>query len=363
MGVSFPGRRYLIAGFTIFASITLLPAYGQGQVQHVEAQFLLIAPDARGRSLGEGGSIFSRGAVSAYYNPALLVTSEMFSGEFNYCKYAPEFIDDLSVKNIFLSHKFKDLGYFGIGYTRFDYGYSFGSGNSYDYALGFWAALSFDAHNSVGVGAKYIKRKYEYFDYWGGLESYEGSSYAFDFGILSRNHFPGVTWKNDKIYYPVLHRLFKVERDKGFSFGISLANLGKAMTFYDENTAYPIPRNFRFAAGYQAIDSEPVGMRLTVDATKLLINVKDSFKEEWNEIVWSYGLEATFYYIFDFRLGRLFDRDSYQRFNTIGFGLGPEWLCVDFSYVLGNYDRWNRSGEEYSISIRCNISPDTFEGN
>ncbi|UCE66737.1 MAG: PorV/PorQ family protein, partial [Candidatus Zixiibacteriota bacterium] len=251
-------------------------------MRNIEAQFLLIPPDARGRSLGEGGSVFSKGAISAYYNPALLVTSEMFSGEFNYCDYAPEFYDGLSVKNIFISQKVDEMVYCGLGYTRFDFS---GMNNimeefkSYDYSLGFWAALDFDQHNSIGVGIKYIKRYYENIYYYGDARSYEGSSSAFDFGILSRNYFPDATWRNDKIYYPDLHRLFRVKRDEGFSFGISVMNVGKAMAFFAEDRPEPLPRKFRFAAGYQAVDSEPVGLRLTVDATKLLINVNDTFRE------------------------------------------------------------------------------------
>lgn len=356
--------NYLRSIASVILIIALSPSFGQCQVRNIEAQFLLIPPDARGRALGEGGSVFSKGAISAYYNPALLVTSELFSGEFNYCDYAPDFVDGMSTKNIFISNNIDDMFYCALGYTRFDFSNGLDipeyESESYDYSLGIWAAVSFDPHNSLGAGIKYIKR-YHQSSYMGSdyVSSREGSSYAFDFGLLSRNHLPVATLSNDTIYYPVLHKLCRSKRDRGFSFGISLANVGKAMTFFDENKAYPIPRNFRFAAGYQAIDTEPVGLRLTLDATKLLIDVDDSFKEEWNEIAWSYGLEATFYYILDFRLGRLFDRSGYQRFNTVGFGLGPEWLRLDYSRILGDTDdwRWNRRGKEYSISIRSNISP------
>ncbi len=361
-------NKFAMVIIIAFVSIALLPVSGQCQVRYTAAQFLLITPDARGKSLGEGGSVFSRGAVSAYYNPALLVTSEVFSGEFNYCKYAPEFNDDLSLKNFFLSHKFKDLGYFGIGYTRFDYsGYGdiWEEVNSYDYSLGFWSAISFDPDNSFGVGIKYIKMKYESSDPWMGNKTREGSSFAIDFGFLTRNRLPEATWRKNNTYYPILSRWFREERDKGFSFGISIANLGKDMAFIDEDQSDPLPKRLRLGMGYQAIDAEPVGLRLTVDATKLLIYMDDPFKDEWNEIAWSYGLETTFYYLFDFRLGRLFDRDSHQRFNTIGFGIGPKWLRIDYSRVLGDIDdwRWNRRAKEYSISFRCNISPNVFKSN
>lgn len=368
MGAFFLCWRNLLSGFIVLASIALLPKLGQCQVGRTAAQFLLITPDARGKSLGDGGSVFSKGAVSAYYNPALLVTSKEFSGEYNYCQYLPQISDDLIVENIFLSSNYRDLAYLGIGYTRFDY-----SGktdiwedvNSYDYSLGFWTAISFDPDNSIGVGIKYIKMKYESSPNVPWNESYEGSSYAFDFGFLTRNHLPGATWRNNNTYYPVLHRLFREERDRGFSFGISVANWGKDMALFDEDRPDPLPRKLRLGTGYQAVDSEPIGLRLTVDATKLLVYMDDPFKEEWSEIAWSYGVETTFYYILNFRLGRLFDRGSHQRLNTIGFGIGPEWLRLDYSRVLGDIDdwRWNRRTDEYSFSISCNISPQTFEGN
>jgi hypothetical protein len=38
-------------------------------------------------------------------------------------------------------------------------------------------------------------------------------------------------------------------------------------------------------------------------------------------------------------------------------------LRLDYSLVLGDYDHWNRSSKEYSISINCNISPENFKRN
>ncbi len=362
-------NKYMRVSMIAFVSIALLPVFGQCQVSQTSAQFLLITPDTRGKSMGDGGSVFSNGAVSAYYNPALLVSSEEFSGEYNYCQYLPKLADDLSINNIYLSSKFSDLAYFGMGYSRFSYGEqeltdeagnSLGTASSYDYALGFWAAFSFDADNSFGAGFKYIKRHLAEIGA-GSKSKSNASTIAFDFGLLSRNNFPAATWRNDKIYYPGLRRLFRVERNKGLVFGVSVANLGKDLAYVDADQSDPLPKRLRLGIGYQAIDSEPVGLRLTVDATKLLIDMNDPFKEEWNEIIWSYGLESTLYYLFNFRLGRLLDREGHQRFNTIGFGIGPEWLRFDYSYVLDSDIHWNRRGEEYSISVNCNVSPQIFK--
>ncbi|UCC79992.1 MAG: PorV/PorQ family protein [Candidatus Zixiibacteriota bacterium] len=353
-------RLLIISSFTILASILLFPSTGECQVISGHSRFLLVAPDARGKSLADGGSVFSKSAASVYYNPALLVTGYQFSAEVNYCKHLP-LLSDVSISNYFISKSLNDWGYFGIGYSRHDYGGGerldeyYRTIKPYAYSLGIWYAISFDPYNSCGIGVKFIKihaGRYRI-----DSSTLEASSMAIDFGMLSRNHLPQATWQNDEIFYPHINRLFKVERDKGFSFGISFSNLGRDLEYEHYPYSESIPKRLRVAAGYQAVDSEPVGLRLTVDATRVLIDMDDSFREEWSEVAWSYGLESTFYYIVHFRFGRLLDRGDHQRYNTIGFGVGPEWLSLDYSYVLDSDDRWNRSGEEYSFSLRCNISP------
>jgi hypothetical protein len=348
--------RHLLTSIIILTSIVILPASAQCQEILGNLRFLLIAPDARGNSMANGGSVFSKGAISAYYNPALLATSEDFSAEVNEYK---QDLCDAFMMNIYFSRKFKDWAYVGIGYTSYDHeicrGYGWlGWDDIRDYSLGLWAAFSVDPDNSYGIGIKYLKTHLDSDLFY--RDRPRSSTIAFDFGWLSRNHIPKATWQNDDIFYPDLHRLFKVDRDKGFTLGISLSNLGKSYKFDESYNSYPLPKLMRLAVGYQAVDSEPVGLRLTIDATKLLIDIDDSFKEEWSEVAWSYGLESQFYYILYFRFGRLLDRGDHQRYNTIGFGIGPEWLRLDYSRVLGDYDHWNRSAKEYSISVNCNIS-------
>jgi hypothetical protein len=248
------------------------------------------------------------------------------------------------------------MGYFKFSYgrqTRTDeFGNDLGTFESYHKYLGFWAAMTFDDNNSVGIGIKYAK---SLLGYWGaGSERIEDNTIALDFGFLSRNHLPEVTWQSDKVFYPDLHRLFRAERPRGLSFGLSVANLGEGLSYIDEDDPDPLPRRLRVGFGYQAVDSEPVGLQLTIDATKILVGE--------SELVWSYGLESEFYYLACFRIGRYYDYDSRHRYTTIGFGIGPEWLRLDYSRIPGEYDYdWNRKAGEYSFSIRCNISSDTFK--
>lgn len=362
MGASALFRRYLITGILILTSILITPALVFCQESFGNLRFLTIAPDARGKSLAGGGSVFSKGAISVYYNPALLATSEDFSAEIN--EYKPG-LYGAYMMNLYFSRKIKKWASVGIGYTSFDhrisdwfgYGYGLDWNDIRDYSLGLWAAFSLDPHNSCGIGIKYIKTHPDSYAY--NLSNTGKSSIAYDIGWLTRNHLTKATWQNDEIFYPDLHRLFKVVREKGFAFGVSLTNLGKDLKVKYSDYPDRMPKRLRVAAGYQAIDSEPVGLRLTVDAAKILNNLNDSFSEEWSEVAWAYGLEAAFYYIVDFRFGRLLDRENHQRYNTIGFGLGPEWLRIDYSRVLGD-DHWDYYAGDYSFSVNCNISTETF---
>lgn len=361
--------RHSAVGIVTVISLLLAPAPARCQISQATARFLTIVPDARGASLGGGGSVFSTGAMSTYYNPALLVTSRLISGEFNYRQYLPKLTNDLKLKNLFFSSNYKEMLYIGGGYGRLSYGETIHTDEygqvlerftAYDDAFGLWAALAFDDNNSFGVGIKYIRSRLGIFGAGGERGAGNVSTLAFDFGFLSHNHFPQMTWKNDNIQYPVIHRLFRPERSGGLSFGLSVTNVGKGLAYYNSDVTDPLPRTLRLGVGYQAIDSEPVGLQLTIDATKLLIDADDPFREEWREIVWSYGLETEYYYFLSFRIGWLLDRDAHERYGTIGFGIGPKWLGVDYSRVLGNESGWNRHADENSISIRCNISPERF---
>ncbi len=347
------------------SAVTCLAQYG-----YTNAMFLREVPDARGRSMGNGGSVYSTGAISAFYNPANLITSGFISGGFNYCNMMPATGNDYAYKNIYISRDFSPWGYYGINYSRVDYpdaewtdefGNSLGTSSAYDHTFGVWAAVSVDPDNSLGAGIKYINVKsysgYYYF------ESREASSVAFDFGFLSRNHFPELTYRDEKTHYPILRKYFRERRDRGITMGISLANLGPEMenVYGDRNETGPIPRRFRLAAGYQIIDMDDIGLRVTLDGVKLLVDVNESFDKEWHKIGWSYGLEANFLYLLNLRFGRQLDRWREQRFNTVGFGLGPEWLRLDYSYVIEDDENWNPRGGEYSFSLFCNLTSDIFK--
>ena len=188
-----------------------------------------------------------------------------------------------------------------------------------------------------------------------------GSSFAFDLGVLSRGHLPGATVIVDELYYPTLRKYCRTERVPGITLGASLTNIGPQVSFEDDYYNGPPPRNLRLALGYQMLDADYLGLRFTIDALKLLVDNDDSFGTEIDEIKWIFGVEATFLYIINLRAGRYLDDVGFQRYTSVGIGLGPEWLRFDYSRVLEGNEYYNRRSEETSYSLYCNFLPYIFK--
>jgi hypothetical protein len=367
--MSFPLTRNIIVSIQVTILLLCLYPFDYCLAQSVipyEAGFLLEPPDARGRSLAGGGSVYSNGAVSAYYNPAGLVSSGEFSAEINYTTILPSLADDFSLTGAHLSKSVGNDAYFGFGYVHLNYGSRvrtdeggrvIGSTTLYDYSLALSGAYSFNRANSIGLGVKYIFVKHD-ISFEPGLDS--GSSVALDFGFLSRGHFPRATVRIDEPYYPTLRKYCRTERIPGITLGASFTNIGPDVSFDNDYYNAPPPRNLRLALGYQILDADYLGLRFTVDALKLLVDNDDHLGTEIEEIKWIFGFEATFLYIINLRAGRYLDDVGQQRYTSVGFGLGPQWLRFDYSRVLESDEQYNRRSEESSYSLYCNIFPYIF---
>jgi hypothetical protein len=359
-GIVYISRYVMIVSLLLF----LTAASSFGQVSRATLPFLLMAPDARGRSMGEGGSVFATGAVAAFYNPASIVSVTTAAGEFNYFKPMPSWENNLYALNIYAAFALPNSLRFAVGMNRLDYGtfeligpygeilwrYEY-----YDFAISAYSAVDFDSLSSVGIGIKYIYSQ-AIADWTGGnLGLADGNILAADFGMLFRNRFRNLTYTSSNYTFPEIRKWARTRDNRGLSFGISVANLGPKVSYENSDRKDPLPINLRLAAGYQVIDTDILGFDITFDATKLLIDLNDSFKTELDEIVLSYGAEANILYLFNLRGGRYFDTIGRQRMWMIGWGIGPEWLHFDYSRTYDTEDNWPSKDGAYSLSLYCNL--------
>jgi hypothetical protein len=302
-GIVYISRYVMIVSLLLF----LTAASSFGQVSRATLPFLLMAPDARGRSMGEGGSVFATGAVAAFYNPASIVSVTTAAGEFNYFKPMPSWENNLYALNIYAAFALPNSLRFAVGMNRLDYGtfeligpygeilwrYEY-----YDFAISAYSAVDFDSLSSVGIGIKYIYSQ-AIADWTGGnLGLADGNILAADFGMLFRNRFRNLTYTSSNYTFPEIRKWARTRDNRGLSFGISVANLGPKV---------------------------------------------------------SYGAEANILYLFNLRGGRYFDTIGRQRMWMIGWGIGPEWLHFDYSRTYDTEDNWPSKDGAYSLSLYCNL--------
>jgi hypothetical protein len=347
----------------VFMLILLTASSLFGQLSQTAMPFLISAPDARGRSMAEGGSVFATGAAAAYYNPAGIVSVATTAAEFNFGKPMPQWVDDYSWLNAYAAIALPNSLRFAIGMNRLDYGdfkrideYGnlLGDYDSYDMAISAVAAMPLDSLTSVGIGIKYIYSRLAIDWIKGNFGLDHGNILAFNFGMLFRNRFPNLTYTKDAYTFPELRKWGRTRDNRGLSFGVSVANLGPKVSYNYTDRTDPLPINLRLATGYQVVDTDVLGLDITFDATKLLIDMNDSFQTELDEIVLSYGIEANFLYLFSLRGGRYFDTFGEQKMWMIGWGIGPEWLHLDYSHTYDR-DRWQTEDGAYSWSVYCNL--------
>lgn len=353
-----------IVSITITLGLFIL-LFGECYPLHdIAAPYLLEPPDARGRSLAGGGGVYADGAIAAFYNPANLITTGAFSFHYGKSNFWAKAYDGDELKNIWISSKITDYGYYGF----YCYSANYEIGTSipeivglfpdYDFLMGISAALTTGKDNALGIGIKYIKTKpvIHNFGYANTIDDIKKSTIAFDIGYLTYNHFSGMTIKLSLVKMPKLRKFSRIKNNTGFAFGISLMNLGPDMNYFSFFEKDPIPRQLRVDAGYQVLESDLLATRVTIDGSKMLYDMNDNLKTEIRETTWTFGVETTVLYLLTFRAGGHLDKLGVERYGAYGFGIGPEWFHLDYSHIGHDQSGW-RDGQE-SWSIYCNIPVD-----
>ena len=225
--------------------------------------------------MGEGGSAFSTGAVSVYYNPANLVTVNSLSAEFTRYQLLPGLARDVFLTSLYLGGGTAKWGHYGISYHRIGYGMQerydelgnlLGEYASYEYALGFYGAFALNPNIWLGGGFKYICSKLGTVWTGSGIRQVKAQTAAVDLGISIRNVFPESTIQSRVYTRPRFRKWCRARSDRGIALGLSVANLGPNISYPEVSDSDPLPRNLRLSVGYQIVDIDDLGLRATVDA-------------------------------------------------------------------------------------------------
>ncbi len=356
----------------LVAMAVCLSAPGLHARQNPGAVFLMVWPTARSTALAGAMTALADDADAAYWNAGGLGFQQSLGGCATFAQWLPGLYPGmyyyygsaglgLPVSKMNLNAGV-DWMYFSTGKTDVinERGEFLGRYTTYDLFAGIHGGVRVHPTLGVGLNAKYIRSFLVPEWVWKvmpelGIErGGTGNTVAADFGVL----------------YRPLHFL---------SFGITLANIGPNISYYEHGESDPLPRTLRIGASFTLCDRF-VRMRPVLELDKVLVGMfydstgkkplRRKLGEELRDMWKSVAIEVTALQILTFRLGYfedltgqrgglVFENDAGQTYHyglgdvLTGPGLGrlrriglcvgcalsyKDYLRVDFSSDAAIYD-------------------------
>jgi len=342
---------------------------------------LRYSPSAAANGMGGGFVAAGAEASAIYYNPAALTRCGRMALEGNTFKLFPQ--EDW--ENFRFSHlaaavrlNWRNGLWLGAAYTRVGLGQYVITGEStpdilgvvepYEWSLAFAAAIKAGAHARFGVGFKYLR-----------LVPHPGlpptaqkladhfSGYGFDLGFLYDGFLSNLHASPASLRKTLPWSKWTQERlPPGFSFGVTLANLGAQVEFIDAAQQEPLPQSLRLGLAWNILESELVSVAATGEMNKSLVKYKDngeaesalpgiftawsdqSIRDEFSEAIYNGGLEVKLLHLAAIRYGRHWDGRNIYGYNTVGYSIGPSLL----QFSVANFFNEGRSFQTfYSLTI------------
>jgi len=326
--------------------------------------FLAITPDSRAGGMGDAGVGTSPDVNSQHWNPAkyIFMESEMGVG-LSYSPWLRALVDDINLAYLVGFMKLTDvdaistsLRYFSLGEIVFtsDYGEITGQQNPNEFAvdLGYNRLLSEKWSGAVAV--RYIRSDLTGGQLVNGVETHAGNSFAADVAFYFLNEFRSNG------------------RDKIFSAGINVQNIGAKISYTEGEVKDFIPTTLKLGTAYTINLDEYNSFSFSFDANKLLVptppadstqydpddvilpgginsdmgviegifksfyDAPGGFKEELQEITLGLGVEYWYNKQFALRAGYFYEHENKgnRKYITAGAGLKMNVFALDFSYLL-----------------------------
>lgn len=357
----------------VHGQITDKDLLGQDKVNTITTAvpFLLIAPDARGGSMGDAGASSAPDVNSMHYNPAKYAFIEKDMGfAISYSPWLRALVNDISLGYLAGYRKLDDanalafeLRYFSLGDITFTdkLGNTLNTFSPNEFAVSAAYARKFSDYISGAMSLRYIYSNLTGGIFVGGTESKPGQSVAADLSF----------------YY---QKPVELESGDGqFAFGANISNMGAKISYTETTQRDFIPINLRLGPSFTYEIDKYNSIAVLFDLNKLLVpsppiydrdtltglpiptpdgkykilagrdpdvgvvsgmlgsfsDAPKGFQEEIREINYCIGMEYWYDKQFAVR-GGLFLEDKTKggrKYITVGAGLKYNVFSLDFSYL------------------------------
>lgn len=351
----------LLLAVTITTKAQTTPTNYIGQFNPITTAvpFLMIAPDARGGSMGDAGVSSEPDAFSMHYNAAkyAFIKKDMGVG-ISYSPWLKGIVNDINLAYVSAFKRIDktsvvafSLRYFNLGDINFTdaNGWSIGNYKPNEFAIDGTYSRFLTSNLSMAVSARYIHSNLTQGQDVGGQATKPGNSVAADVSLFQR---------------------FPVEIDKmsgDFSWGVNISNIGTKISYSDDNTRKDfIPTNLKIGPTLNLNIDDYNQMSFMIDFNKLLVptnavrkgdtiisgmdpnvsvpvgmihsfyDAPGGFKEELQEISISTGVEYWYAKQFAVRGGFFYENKNKgdRKYFTLGAGFRYNILGIDFSYLI-----------------------------
>jgi hypothetical protein len=356
------------------ANTELFSQSSSGELNAIQTvvPFLTIAPDSRAGGMGDAGVATTPDVYSMHWNPAKFAFIDGAGGVgISYSPWLRNLVPDINIAYL-TGYKRIDkrqvlsasLLYSSLGDVPFtdDFGNLERTFNPNEFSLDAAYSRLFTDNLSGGIAFRFIYSNLTGGSYTGGVATKPGISFAADISG----------------YYQKAISVFN--KDGQFGFGLNFSNIGSKMSYSDAQTSDFIPMNLRLGTAGTIFLDNYNKLTLTIDLNKLLvpttpiysITTPDSiisgknpnvgvpaaifqsfydapgvwnteqqkftgkFKEELQEITFSYGLEYWYNNQFAIRGGYFHENETKgnRKYFTAGAGFRLKIFTLDFSYLM-----------------------------
>ena len=322
---------------------------------------LIIAPDARGGSMGDIGAATEADANSQYWNPAKYPFCIGRAGvAVNYTPWLRKIVNDINLAYVSGFYRIGDyqavsasLNYFSMGevYTSYQ-----GDDNMtispYEMSIDVAYSRMLSENFSAAVALRFIYSDitYDYSD-----DSSPGKAFAADIALYWNKYF------------------IAGSRECNFALGLNLSNIGSKISYGGDDNSEFIPTNMRLGMNLLVPFNEYNKLSIAAEANKLLLptypkqrdgetdvdytdrvqreyydispitgifksfsDAPNGFKEEMQEIRWSVGLEYTYNDRFMLRGGYHHESENKgkRKYLTFGAGFKMSVFSLDCGYLF-----------------------------